>query len=76
MCAGNRATIRGLNIIGLRRGAFKDDIKILKQAYHFVLDDNINIKDKAQEFLEQNPNNEAISIFCNFIINSKRGLAF
>ena len=76
ICAGNRATIRGLNIIGIRRGAFKDDIKILKQAYHFVLDDNINIKDKAQEFLEQNPNNEAISIFCNFIINSKRGLAF
>jgi UDP-N-acetylglucosamine acyltransferase len=74
ICAGNRAKMRGLNLIGLRRGKFKSDIKILKQAYQLILNDNINIKKKAQVFLDENPKNKAIAIFCNFIINSSRGL--
>jgi UDP-N-acetylglucosamine acyltransferase len=63
---GNRATIKGLNIIGLRRTLEnQDDIEVIKAVYKQILGDTID-KDLALK-ISQEHENEYVKIFTSFI---------
>ncbi len=77
ICEGNRATLRALNINGLRR-RFKDtrsDIDEIKKAYKSIFDSSNPIKDSANEILESTDNKYAKQL-ANFVIETKRGIPF
>lgn len=66
---GNEATVKGLNVIGLRRRLEnKDDIEEIKAIYKKVLGDKVN-KELASE-IAQNHANEYVKKFTSFIAQS------
>ncbi len=73
VATGNRATLQGLNLIGLkRRGFSRDDIKNIKDLYQHIFDGNDAIKEKAEQ---HQPQSAAEQHFIDFILEpSKRGL--
>jgi UDP-N-acetylglucosamine acyltransferase len=76
ICEGNRATLRSLNINGLRR-RFKDrsQIDAIKQAYKKIFDSSNPIKDSAKEIIQENTNEYAVQL-ATFVLNTKRGIPF
>ena len=77
ICEGNRATLRSLNINGLRR-RFKNsrsDIDAIKKAYKEIFDSGLPIAQIANEILEQNDNKYAKQL-AKFIVETKRGIPF
>ena len=76
MVEGNRAKLRGLNLTGLRR-YFKDrnDIDEIKKAYKELFESKKPLKDMANEILNKT-DNIYVKKLCEFIINSKRGIAY
>ncbi len=75
LAEGNRAKIKGLNLIGLRRRFQREDIDALKKAYSVIFRSNKPLKESAQQILDE-IKNEKVEKLCNFIINTKRGIPF
>lgn len=75
LAEGNRASVKGLNLIGLRRNENKDDILALQDAYRKIFKNQAPIKDSATELLNSTKN-EKVRVFCQFIIDTKRGIPF
>ncbi len=75
MAEGNRASIRGLNLTGLRRHIKKDDINELKMAYKELFEMKKPLKDVANSLLESS-SNFYIHNLCNFILKTKRGIPY
>jgi UDP-N-acetylglucosamine acyltransferase len=66
---GNKATIKGLNVIGLRRRLEnKSDIEEIKAVFKKILGDGAN-KILAQEIADTNPN-EFIQKLASFVASS------
>ncbi|MDD2790016.1 MAG: acyl-ACP--UDP-N-acetylglucosamine O-acyltransferase [Sulfurimonas sp.] len=75
LAEGNRATLRGLNLNGLRRHLERDDINELKSAYRDLFESGKPLKESAQEILE-NTTNQYVKNLCEFVIETKRGIPF
>ena len=75
MAEGNRATLRGLNLTGLRRNINRDDINELKAAYRDLFESGQPLKDTASKLLEET-NNHFVNDLCNFVLKTKRGIPF
>ena len=75
MAEGNRASLRGLNLTGLRRHLTRNDINALKSAYRELFESGKPLKDTASELLE-NSDNHYVTDLCNFVITTKRGIPF
>ena len=75
MAEGNRATLRGLNLTGLRRHLDREDINSLKLSYKELFESGRPLKEVAKELLEESENSYVKNI-CTFIINTKRGIPF
>ncbi len=75
MAEGNRASLRGLNLTGLRRHISREDINELKSAYRELFESGKPLKDTASELLENVDNHYVIDL-CNFVIKTKRGIPF
>jgi UDP-N-acetylglucosamine acyltransferase len=75
MAEGNRASIRGLNLTGLRRHLERSDIDELKSAYRELFEAGRPIKDAANNLLEASTNHYVHSL-CNFILKTKRGIPY
>lgn len=75
LAEGNRATLRGLNLTGLRRAMQRDDINALKSAYRKLFEEGKPLQDVAEELLE-NTDSQQVKQLCEFIKNSKRGIPF
>lgn len=75
MAEGNRATLRGLNLTGLRRSIDRDGINALKSAYRELFEKGNPLQESAQQLFEEN---ESIYVkqLTQFIQNSKRGIPF
>lgn len=75
LAEGNRAKVKNLNIVGLKRRFDNIDIiNELKQAYKKLFrNKNKSIQDSALEILNENKNKEVIKL-CEFILNTKRGI--
>jgi len=68
---GNPASVRGLNLVGLKRAGFKlADIKLLKQAYRLIFQSG-----SLEENLDavQSLGNNLTQQLCSFIQQSERG---
>lgn len=75
MAEGNRASLRGLNLTGLRRNLPREEIDEIKSAYKELFESGKPLKDTANELLESSKSHNIHSL-CNFIIKTKRGIPF
>lgn len=75
MAEGNRASLRGLNLTGLRRHLDREHINALKSAYRELFESGKPLKDTASELLEST-DNHYVADLCNFVIKTKRGIPF
>lgn len=73
---GNRATIRGLNLTGLRRRMKnRSDINEIKKAYKKLFESGLPLADSAKEIIETTDNKYALHL-AKFVLNTKRGIPF
>ena len=75
LAEGNRAKVKSLNIVGLRRNFEKDDIKELTKAYKNIFRTEGNIKDLSKSVLD-NTQNSKVKKLCQFIIDTERGIPY
>ncbi|MEA2110829.1 MAG: acyl-ACP--UDP-N-acetylglucosamine O-acyltransferase [Campylobacterota bacterium] len=75
MAEGNRASLRGLNLTGLRRALQRSDIDALKSAYRDLFESGQPLKESASELLET-IDNLHVKNLCNFVLKTKRGIPF
>ncbi|MDR0408136.1 MAG: acyl-ACP--UDP-N-acetylglucosamine O-acyltransferase [Campylobacteraceae bacterium] len=75
LAEGNRAVLRGLNLVGLRRRESKEDIDALSGAYKKLFKNNRPVRENAESIL-QTTSNEKVRIMCEFILNTKRGIPY
>ena len=72
---GNRATIRGLNLTGLRRRLEnRSDIDAIKKAYKKLFESNLPLQEVANELL--NDENEYVKVLAKFVSETKRGIPY
>lgn len=75
MAEGNRATLRGLNLTGLRRHLERDEINALKTAYRELFESGQALQERAER-LYQESQSENVKKLVTFITESKRGIPF
>ena len=75
LAEGNRATLRGLNLTGLRRQLSRDDINELKVAYRELFESGQALQETAETLLKDSES-EIIKNLLTFITKSKRGIPY
>lgn len=73
LAEGNRAYIRGLNLVGIRRRFQKDEVEEINKAFKFIFKNNKTPKEQAEILINQTLD-ENVKKMCEFIINTKRGI--
>ena len=73
LAEGNRAYIRSLNLVGIRRRFDKDAVEEINRAYKFLFRKSGDLKAAASELLESVAN-EQVRKMCEFILSTKRGI--
>ena len=77
ICEGNRATLRSLNINGLRR-RFRNsrgDIDAIRKTYKSIFESGQPVVEVARDILNTNENKYAKQL-AQFVVNTKRGIPF
>ncbi|TQR30951.1 acyl-[acyl-carrier-protein]--UDP-N-acetylglucosamine O-acyltransferase [Campylobacter sp. MIT 99-7217] len=72
LAEGNRASIRSLNLVGIRRRFDKDEVERINKAYKFLFKSS-DLKQNAQDLL-QSVQSENVRKMCSFILETKRGI--
>ncbi|HVO77199.1 MAG TPA: acyl-ACP--UDP-N-acetylglucosamine O-acyltransferase [Candidatus Bathyarchaeia archaeon] len=73
--AGNPARVAGLNAVGLaRRGFTAEQRSLLKKAYVILFRSGLNVSQAVERICAELPATEEVSMFVDFIRNSKRGI--
>lgn len=68
------STVRGVNLVGLRRGKFsRESIREIREAYSIFFKSELNTRDALSKIKETLHSAEALE-FVSFIENSKRGI--
>jgi len=75
LAEGNRAVVKSLNIIGLRRRFDKEDIRALSDAYKELFRGTAGLKDAAHDVLLKS-DNKKVKILCDFILGTQRGIPY
>jgi UDP-N-acetylglucosamine acyltransferase len=75
LAEGNRATLRGLNLNGLRRHIERSDIDALKSAYRDLFESGQPLKETAGTLMAQS-DNAYVQKLCQFIEATKRGIPY
>ncbi|MFK5881650.1 MAG: acyl-ACP--UDP-N-acetylglucosamine O-acyltransferase [Sulfurospirillum sp.] len=75
LAEGNRAVVKGLNAVGIKRRFKKEDIRALQSAYRKLFRSGLPIKDVALELIE-NEKNKKVKQMCDFILETKRGIPY
>jgi len=75
MAEGNRATLRGLNLTGLRRHIERSDIDALKSAYRDLFESGQPLKETASQLLASTQSSHVKNI-CKFVLETKRGIPY
>lgn len=75
MVHGNRATMNGLNVVGLRRLGLKtDDMKSIKEMYHLVFDSNLTLSDAIARISQDIPDSVYRHDWLTFLQKGERGI--
>ena len=75
LAEGNRATLRGLNLTGLRRHIQREEINALKVAYKELFESGQPLQDTAKKIFNKT-SSKSVKNLVEFIMNSKRGIPF
>jgi UDP-N-acetylglucosamine acyltransferase len=75
LAEGNRAVVKGLNLVGIRRKLDKSDVEEINSAYKKLFRSGGALKDTAKELLESSQN-DRVKEMCEFILNTKRGIPY
>ncbi|MDR2639089.1 MAG: acyl-ACP--UDP-N-acetylglucosamine O-acyltransferase [Helicobacteraceae bacterium] len=75
LAEGNRAKVKGLNLIGLRRRFSREAIDALKPIYKEVFRTQSAPATAARKALDRGGLSREAGSFCEFIVASKRGVA-
>jgi UDP-N-acetylglucosamine acyltransferase len=75
LAEGNRATLRGLNLTGLRRHIARDEINLLKTAYKELFESGNALQETAEKLLKSSES-EIVKKLVTFITASKRGIPY
>ena len=76
LAEGNKAVIRGLNSVGLRRRGFSDEeISNLKKAYRILFRQGLQLKDALEELEKDFSEDKNVKYLVDFIKSSDRGIA-
>ncbi len=75
IAAGDRATLHGLNKVGLRRHQFSEHtISELKRTYRIIFRIGLTINEAVERVLAEVDNLPEVKNFVNFIKNTQRGI--
>jgi UDP-N-acetylglucosamine acyltransferase len=70
---GERASLAGLNLIGLERGGFtKDQIKVIQHAFKSIFNGEGNLDQRLDKVANENNNNELVSQIVDFARNREK----
>lgn len=73
--AGNRAHITGVNVVGLRRNGFSEEvIKLIRQAHRIVFRSNLRLEQAIAEVERQCSNSPEVHCFLEFLQTGQRGI--
>ncbi len=75
LAEGNRATLRGLNLTGLRRHIQREEINALKVAYKELFESGQPLQDTAKKIFNKT-SSKSVKNLVEFIMNSKRGIPY
>jgi len=75
LAEGNRATLRGLNLTGLRRALPRESVNELKTAYRELFESGQALQEIAEN-LYKNSSSEYVKKLAEFITKSKRGIPY
>lgn len=75
LAEGNRAVVKSLNLIGIRRKLEKIDIEALTSAYKILFRSSEPLKESVEKLLNSTEN-EKVKQLCQFIIATKRGIPY
>ncbi|HWP56338.1 MAG TPA: acyl-ACP--UDP-N-acetylglucosamine O-acyltransferase [Candidatus Acidoferrales bacterium] len=72
---GDRARVRGLNLVGLkRRGFSREKINVLKKAYRIIFQSGLKTKEAVERLRAEFPDSPEVAAMVTFIENSRRGI--
>ncbi|MBW1650675.1 MAG: acyl-ACP--UDP-N-acetylglucosamine O-acyltransferase [Deltaproteobacteria bacterium] len=75
IAVGDRATLRGLNKVGLQRHGFSEQrIAALKKAYRIIFRIGLSLKEAIERVKAEAEQTDEVIEFINFIQNSERGI--
>jgi UDP-N-acetylglucosamine acyltransferase len=75
IASGDRAKLYGLNVIGLKRHEFTDEVILaLKKAYQIVIRSHLTIQEALDRVEKEVPPSPEINRFTDFIRNSQQGI--
>lgn len=72
---GNRATLYGLNLVGLKRQGFsRERIGNIKKAYNILFRSKLSLKEAIAKIEDEIPDSEDVKRMIEFINGTKRGI--
>ena len=75
IASGERAKLYGLNIVGLKRHDFSDEIIMaLKMTYQIVIRSHLTLQEAIVRVEKEIPHFPEIKRFLDFILNSQLGI--
>jgi UDP-N-acetylglucosamine acyltransferase len=75
LAEGNRASLKGLNLRGLRRYISREEVNTLNSAYKELFKQGKPLQEIAQTLFETTTSDK-VKLLCGFIKTSKRGIPF
>lgn len=75
LAEGNRALVKSLNLVGIRRKFEKSDIDALISAYKILFRSSEPFKESVEKLINSTKN-EKVKQLCDFIISTKRGIPY
>ena len=75
LAEGNRAVVKSLNLVGIRRKLEKSDLEALTSAYKTLFRSTEPFKESVEK-LVVSTENEKVKQLCDFIITTKRGIPY
>ncbi|MBF0123702.1 MAG: acyl-ACP--UDP-N-acetylglucosamine O-acyltransferase [Magnetococcales bacterium] len=73
--AGNRAKVIGVNVVGLRRHSFSEElIKNIRHAHRLIFRSNLRLEQAIEEIERQCPHNTETQCILEFLQTSQRGI--
>ncbi|MEO5376447.1 MAG: acyl-ACP--UDP-N-acetylglucosamine O-acyltransferase [Magnetococcus sp. DMHC-6] len=75
MAAGNRASITGVNVIGMRRSGFSEEvIKAVRKAHRLIFQSNLRLEPAIEEVNRQFSDVSQVQLVVKFLQSSTRGI--